>query len=134
MERIQKKGSKFRITDGAKRLMGAIASVESGGDWQAVGNKTEYGRAYGRYQVLEDNVTNWTHRLLFDKMSVAEWLNDKEAQRLTIGLRFTNLLERYSTKEVIRIHFSGTPNAPKHWSDANGMTVGNYTQKVLSNI
>ena len=38
----------------------AIVEQESGGDYDAVGVMTSYGRAYGKYQVLESNIPGWT--------------------------------------------------------------------------
>ena len=64
----------------AKAILAAITKQESGGNYLAVGPPTKYGRAYGRYQVLDRNIPKWTSEVLGYPLTSEEFLSDPKAR------------------------------------------------------
>lgn len=62
-------------------LMRAFGAVESSQDYGEIGPLTRRGnRAYGRYQVMDFNVPNWTERYTGTRMTPEQFLQDPAAQ------------------------------------------------------
>jgi hypothetical protein len=115
--------------------MAAIATQESrgSGGYDAVGNKTRHGYAWGKYQVMGDNVKAWSKKHLGVAISHDEFLNTPRYQRAIVGLEITELLEDYRPSLVAKVWFAGNVNASPTKTDVNGKTVGNYVVGVMAN-
>jgi hypothetical protein len=111
----------------------AIASIESsGGNYGLVGPATKSGdRAYGKYQVMGNNVPSWTQSALGRAMTPQEFLNDQDAQEAVFKHQFGNSVEKYgSPQEAASVWFSGRPMAQAgNARDVLGTTVPAYVSK-----
>lgn len=111
----------------------AVAEVESGGRYDAVGPQTKNGdRAYGRYQVMGRNIGPWTQEYLGTRMTIDEFLADHLAQDKLAGMIFTQRIGQYqNTHDPIAMWFSGQPFAGNIAKDVTGTTVPQYVARVL---
>jgi hypothetical protein len=141
----QKRGSEFvelstnkkqvQLTP-AQKLAEAIAELESGGSYSAVGPATKDGsRAYGKYQIMDFNIPSWTQEALGRALTVKEFLQSKEAQDKTAQFKIGQYLQKYYTPEnVASMWFSGRPYADNYAKDVLGTSVPNYVKRVLENL
>lgn len=113
-----------------------IASVESGGNYQALGpvlNSGQYRgqRAVGKYQVMEGNIGPWTQEAIGRAVSPEEFYNSPEIQDAVIRDRFQKLFQQYGNwDDVASVWFSGRPLAQAgNARDQLGTTVGQYVNK-----
>jgi hypothetical protein len=113
----------------AKAILAAIIKQESGGNYLALGPPTKYGRAYGRYQVLDRNIPQWTREALGYPLTPEEFLSDPKAQDLTAGYVMTTELHRlkYSIRDMIAVWFTGDPYNGNNECDPN-MCVKQYVR------
>lgn len=117
----------------AGNAAGAIAGIESGGRYDAVGPPAnEKGnRAYGKYQVLDSNIPAWTQEVLGRPMTPQEFLANPQAQDAVFQAKFGQYVQKYGSPQAAsRAWFAGeggmnNPNA----ADVNGMTVQGYGNK-----
>jgi hypothetical protein len=112
------------------RAGNAIAGIESGGKYDAVGPMTGGDRAYGKYQVMGANVPTWTQEVLGRPMTPQEFLANPQAQDAVFKAKFGQYAQKYGPEGAARAWFAGeggmnNPNA----ADVNGMTVSRYGQK-----
>ena len=121
-------------TNGPTNYRDAIASIESagGGGYAAVGKATKTGdKAYGRYQVMGNNIPSWTKEALGREMSKEEFLASPQAQDAVFDHRFGGYVEKYGPQEAASRWYSGgslADNANK--TDPNGrLTVQDYVDK-----
>lgn len=112
----------------------AIAGIESGGRYDAVGPETGKGRALGKFQVMSFNVAPWTKEILGQEMTPEEFLKNPDAQEKVFQGKFGQYVAKYGPGGAARAWFAGeggmnNPNA----ADVNGMTVAGYEKKFLAN-
>ena len=117
---------------GVDRSANAIAGIESGGRYDAVGPAAnEKGnRAYGKYQVMDFNVGPWTQEVLGRPMTPQEFLANPQAQDAVFKAKFGQYQQKYGPEGASRAWFAGeggmnNPGA----KDVLGTTVGGYGQK-----
>ena len=115
----------------------AIAGIESGGRYDAIGPDTGGGnRAHGKYQVMASNVGPWTKEILGKEMTPQEFLANPQAQDAVFQGKFGQYRQQYGSDEAAaRAWFAGpggmnNPNA----ADVNGMTVARYGQKFQAGM
>ncbi len=115
----------------------AIAGIESGGRYDAIGPDTGGGnRAHGKYQVMASNVGPWTKEILGKEMTPQEFLANPQAQDAVFNAKFNQYRQQYGSDEAAaRAWFAGpggmnNPNA----ADVNGMTVARYSQKFQAGM
>ena len=114
----------------------AIASIESrgSGDYSAIGPVTKSGdRAYGRYQVMGNNIPEWTKAALGKSMTPEQFLADQSAQNAVFDHRFGMYVQKYGEEAAARAWFGGEgaikkPNA----KDVLGTTVNDYGKKFVA--
>lgn len=58
----------------------SIVTQESGGSYGAKGVQTRYGRAYGKYQVLDSNIPGWTAKYYGRSLTPQQFLSNHAAQ------------------------------------------------------
>lgn len=109
-----------------------ISSIESGGNYGAVGPQTGKGRALGKYQVMEFNVGPWTREALGREMNPREFLASPEAQEAVFKNKFGGYVSKYGPEGAARAWFAGekgmnNPNA----KDILGTTVADYSRKFV---
>ena len=91
----------------------AIANIESrgSGGYSAIGPKTRTGdRAYGKYQVMGDNLPKWTKKYFGKVLSPQEFLNNPEAQEAVFRGEFGSYVNQYGNpQDAASIWFTGRP-------------------------
>ena len=110
----------------------AIANIESGGDYGALGPTTKSGdRAYGKYQVMGENIPNWTKQALGKSLTPQEFLRDKNAQEAVFEDQFARNTAKYgSAQDAASVWFSGKPIAKAgQRADILGTTAPAYVNK-----
>lgn len=118
---------------GGDRAAGAIAGIESGGKYDAVGPvANEKGnRAYGKYQIMDFNVGPWTQEVLGQAMTPQQFLTNPQAQDTVFKAKFDQYVKKYGSPEAAsRAWFAGeggmnNPNA----KDVLGTSVADYGNK-----
>ena len=74
----------------------AIGSIESSQRYDLLGPATKSGdRAYGRYQVMGQNVPEWTKAALGHSMTPQEFLASPQAQDAVFNHRFGSYVQNY---------------------------------------
>lgn len=95
---------------------GAIASIESAhvaNPYAAVGPATRTGdRAYGKYQVMGNNLPEWTKKHVGREMTAAEFLADPDTQEKVFAAEFGGYLKKYGNpQDAASMWFTGRPAA-----------------------
>ena len=118
------------------KLQTNIGQKESGGRYNAIGPKTKYGRAYGKYQVLETNIPGWTKEFLGKSMTPQEFLEDHEAQEKVAKGKMAQYYAAYgNTGDVASMWFSGKPLSKVSKDASDGYTtVGGYVGDVTKGL
>jgi hypothetical protein len=113
----------------------AIASIESGGEsspYTAITPNPGGRRALGKYQVMEENVPEWTQAALGRSLSTQDFLNSPDAQEAVFKHRFGSYVDKYGTpQDAASAWFTGRPinaqSAAAH--DSLGTTGASYVDK-----
>jgi hypothetical protein len=109
----------------------AISSIESGGNYRAIGPATKTGdRALGKYQVMGANVGPWSREILGREVSPREFIANDEIQDAIFKGKFDQYAEKYGPEGAAKAWFAGekgmnNPNA----KDVLGTTVAGYGAK-----
>ncbi|PCD66819.1 phage tail length tape measure family protein [Rhizobium phaseoli] len=86
----------------------AIKSIESGGNYGALGPVTRTGdRAYGAYQVMGANIPSWTKEALGRSMTASEFLTDRGAQDAVFSHKFGGYADRFGASGAAQAWFGG---------------------------
>ncbi len=107
---------------------GAIGSIESGNNYGILGPVTKSGdRAYGKYQVMGNNIPEWSQEILGTKLTPQQFLASSEAQDAIFHGKFGQYVNKYGPEGAARAWFAG-PGGMNNLNakDVNGMTVGEY--------
>lgn len=109
----------------------AISSIESGGNYRAIGPKTRTGdRAVGKYQVMGQNVGPWTEEILGERMTPLQFAANPEAQDAVFKAKFGSYVNKYGPDGAARAWFAGEGgmNDPTR-KDILGTSVADYSRK-----
>jgi hypothetical protein len=114
---------------------GAISSIESGGNYRALGPQTGKGRALGKYQVMDFNVGPWSEKVLGRRLTPEQFLADDKAQDQIFEGVFGNYVKKYGPEGAAKAWFGGergmnNPNA----RDILGTTVASYANKFNNRV
>lgn len=116
------------------RIANAIGMVESSNNYKALGPQTKSGdRAYGKYQVMGNNVPVWTKEVLGQSLTPQQFLANQQAQDKVALAKMGQYYNKYQTPhDVASMWFSGRP-AQNNWRrDVTGTSVPTYMKRVLS--
>lgn len=117
-------------TDDLGRYGDALASIESGGRYDAIGPDTGKGRAYGKYQVMDFNVGPWTEKYYGKALTPDEFLNNPEAQDAVFRGEFGSYVSKYGNpQDAASVWFSGRPMEDAGNSSDGYNTVPQYVRK-----
>ncbi len=112
----------------------AIAGIESGGRYDAVGPVTKKGdRAIGKYQVMASNVGPWSQEALGRALSPEEFKNSPEAQEAVFKHKFGGYAKQYGPAGAASMWFSGKPT-PSGRKDQLGTSDHSYVQKFMAGL
>lgn len=109
----------------------AIQSIESGGNYGALGPVTRNGdRAYGAYQVMGNNIGPWSKEALGQTMSAEEFLRNPAAQDKIFNNKFGGYVDNFGPAGASQAWFGGPGSVGKGGrSDVLGTTVSEYSDK-----
>lgn len=128
-----------QIADGAMGIYkDAIAAVESegSGGYQAIGPQTRSGdRAYGKYQVMGENIPVWTKEVMGEAMSPQEFLARPDVQEAVFESKFGELVSTHgSLEDAASVWFTGRTLAEGGAEASDGFLTGQeYVDRVVSN-
>ena len=100
-----------------ERIRNALSAIESSGRYNTVGRDVvrpgrPTDRAYGRYQVMGENVGPWTEAAFGQRMTPDEFLGSSKAQDAVVRNRIQQGLDRYGNpQDVASVWFTGQPVA-----------------------
>lgn len=120
--------------DAAREAIAAMESRGSGG-YSAIGPLTNKGdRAYGRYQVMGNNIPSWTKEVLGKSLSIKEFLGNNAAQDAVFNSKFMQAANKYgSMSEAASVWFTGQPSSVSgKRKDVLGTSGNAYTSKFSS--
>ena len=120
------------LTGNVSQFAKAIQSIESGGNYSALGPITKSGdRAYGAYQVMGNNVGPWTKQALGYSMTPQEFLGSKSAQDAVFGKVFGGYADRYGASGAAQAWFGGPGSVGKggNATDILGTSGNSYVAK-----
>lgn len=115
----------------------AIKDIESsGGDYNALGPVTDGGdRAYGAYQVMGNNVPDWTEKHYGTRLTPDQFLDNKDAQDAVFNGEFGSYVKKYGNpQDAASMWFSGKPMAQAGDASDGGLTVPQYVQKFNAGL
>jgi len=114
----------------------SVAGIESAGEenpYAALGPVTKTGdRAYGKYQVMGNNIPEWTQAALGRAMSKEEFLASKEAQDATFNHRFGGYVAKYGEGRAARAWFAGEEGMKSNPSDQLGTSTNEYENRFTT--
>lgn len=115
----------------------SISRIESGsanGNYRALGEKTRTGdRAYGRYQVMGNNIGPWTQQVLGRRLTPQEFLANPAAQDKVFDTIFGEAVQRYGEAGAASIWFTGSPT-PSGKSDPGGTVDHDYVAQYMHGL
>lgn len=118
------------------RYREAIASIESlgSGGYSAIGpTHPKYGRALGRYQVMEANVGPWSEAALGRRIGADEFMTNPGLQDKIFDHRFGGYVDKYGESGAASMWFTGRPNAPNA-RDVLGTSGSVYVDKFNAQL
>lgn len=124
-------------TDIINQIKEGIAKTESGGKYTAIGPVTKSGdRAYGKYQIMGNNIPSWTKEALGKSYTPNEFMNDTDAQEKVASYKMGQYYNKYGNpQDVASTWFTGGPmktGAGK--KDVLGTTTEDYVQKSTGGL
>jgi len=117
------------------RAKAASANIESGGKYDALGPITRNGdRAYGKYQVMGNNIPSWTKEAFGKSMTPEDFLADPAAQEKVYEQQFGKNVAKYgNVADAASVWFTGKPLAQAgNVSDVLGTTAPEYVSKFMA--
>ena len=118
-------------------IMNRLSSVESGGNYQALGPTVETGmyageRAMGKYQVMPGNIPAWSKEALGYEVSPEDFLSNPDIQEAIVRDRISKNYAKYGNAEdVASVWFTGRPVAEvdQNVADVTGTTNSEYQRR-----
>ena len=120
-----------------EKIASAIGQFESGGNYQAMGPVTKKGdRAYGKYQIMGNNIPSWSKEALGRSVSTEEFLSSPGLQDKIALHKMKQYHDKYGTVEdVASLWFSGRTFANAgNRKDILGTTVPQYVRNIKNNL
>lgn len=114
-----------------------IASIESGGKYDALGPATSSGdRAHGKYQIMGANIPSWTKDALGASMTPTDFLKNPDAQEKTAKHQLSKYLAQYGNpRDVASMWHAGVPYdkaVTEGRQDALGTKTKDYADRVAN--
>ncbi len=121
----------------------AISAQESGGRYNAIGVPVRGDRAYGKYQIMGNNIPSWTRSALGRSYTPQQFLRDPNAQERTASYFLQNYYNRYGPAGAAVAWYAGEGNARKYvasngrgWnrSQTGGPSISSYALSILKRM
>ncbi len=115
----------------AYRVAQALGKIESSGNYGAVGPTVKGKNAFGKYQVMEQNVPSWGQEATGKPVTLEQFKSDHALQdRIAVYKVNAYLDQGYSPQDVASIWLSGKPMTGNQRKDlATGISVPQYVDK-----
>lgn len=122
-----------------KSYADSIANIESrgSGGYSAIGPPTRNGdRAYGRYQVMGNNIGDWSEAALGKRLSIDEFMASKEAQDTVFNHKFGQLTNKFGNpQDAASAWLTGQPlSRGANRRDVNGTTGMEYVRRFNAGL
>lgn len=117
---------------GMSAYRGAISAIESGGNYRAMGPITRNGdRAYGKYQMMGNNIGPWSQEALGRSLSADEFLANPGFQDQIFDHKFGSYVNKYGPSGAAQAWFGGPGSVGKGGGAADilGTTGTEYVEK-----
>jgi len=118
--------------DPLSKAMSITSSQESGGNYGELGpvvarRNGRQDRAYGKYQIMGENIPVWTQEALGQSLTPAQFLASPEAQDATYRHKMSQYIAQYGPEGAARAWLGG-PGGVNHPErrDSLGTSVGDY--------
>jgi hypothetical protein len=121
----------------ADNLATRIESKGQSDPYDALGPTTKNGdRAYGKYQVMEDNIPAWTKEVLGVEMTPDEFLDDPKAQDEVARAKLGQYIkETGDPQDAASMWFTGKPLAQgANLKDQNGVSGSQYAATATAGM
>lgn len=119
-------------------LQNAIAGNESvgSGNYKAIGPVTGSGdRALGRYQVMTQNIPQWSKEVLGKSISSTEFYNNPQIQDQIFNAKMEQFYKQTGNlSDAISMWFSGKPLKGNNAKDILGTSTPLYVNKAMAYI
>ncbi|MBB4064730.1 hypothetical protein [Gellertiella hungarica] len=115
----------------------AIQSIESGGNYGALGPITKNGdRAYGAFQVMGNNIGPWSKEALGRSISAKEFLANPALQDKIFQHRFGGYVDKFGPSGAAQAWFGGPGSVGKGgaWTDVLGTSGNAYVEKFNDSL
>ena len=115
----------------------AISAIESGGRYDALGPVTRNGdRAYGKYQMMGNNIGPWSKDALGRSISASEFLANPSLQDQIFDHRFGGYVDKYGASGAAQAWFGGPGSVGKGGiaTDILGTSGNDYVAKFNSQL
>lgn len=115
----------------------AIAQIESGGRYDALGSITRNGdRAYGKYQIMGSNIGPWSRDALGRSISPQEFLSSPSMQDRIFDHRFGGYVDRFGPSGAAQAWFGGPGSVGRGGAgaDLHGTTGNSYVRMFETNV
>jgi hypothetical protein len=128
------------MADFDPRWANSIAGIESGGASNPYSLITPSGsrRALGKYQVMEENLPEWTQAAFGKPLTAQEYLSNPDAQDALFQHRFSHYVDKYGTpQDAASAWFTGRPLSDPSSSGASdrfGTTGASYVRKFNAGL
>ncbi|MEV4228131.1 hypothetical protein AB0J81_13725 [Streptomyces bobili] len=113
---------------GFEAFLWSLTQQESGGNYRAVGVWVGNDRAYGRYQVMGNNVPSWTARHYGKRLTPQQFLNNSAAQDAVVRGVLGGYYKKYGAAGAAAMWYSGQSNPNKTYGNP---PVKTYVNSVL---
>lgn len=134
-------GNYNKTPPGLEQFMQSLGQLESGNNYQAVGPQTaSYGRARGRWQVMEKIYPAWAREAGVDPTDFSPAAQDRVVRK-----KMTDYYNRYGSWDLVAVAwFAGPGRADRakkqgiasvgQIKDVLGTSVSKYVQKVMAGM
>jgi len=119
-----------------EQFFSAIVEQESGGDYDSVGVQTSYGRAYGKYQVLDSNIGNWTAKYYGKRLTPEQFRKNHKAQDMVARGVLKSYWNAYGARGAAAAWYGGPGSAHLDQStraQQGGPSIKGYVDNVMRN-
>lgn len=115
----------------ASKIAEALAQIESGGNYNAVGPTVKGKNAYGKYQIMEQNVPSWGKAATGQEVTLNQFKTDKSLQDRIALYKIQGYLDQgYSPQDIASLWLSGRPLSGNQRRDlATGISVPDYVER-----
>lgn len=116
-----------------EQFFAAISKQESGGNYNAVGVWVSGDRAYGKYQVMGNNIPSWTKAYYGKSLTPQQFLNSPAAQEAVARGKLQSYWNKYGARGAASAWYSGNASLSESTKpQPGGPSIKEYVDSVLN--